>query len=220
MKNALTTAWIAGIVSIVLGFFKIIVELLRENQTANEAMFGIFTVFYILAALAGILFVAGFVLIGRRSNNLILIITGSALIAAMLLSYVYDIISMTYVATERDAIGILQCLMFGSVNIIFGIALLTMKDSQPLARVAGILLTVAGAALFSVVLFVIGLILLIPANIFQVMVLHRASKLDWRLLKTGKYHFSFCLSQSDQQIAINRLKTRNIQHFSFNIKPH
>ena len=92
----------------------------------------------------------------------------------------YDIISLSYEVIEEDTIGIVESVMFGSLSIIFGIALFGLKKKLgTIARAAGILEIIVGATLFCVILFWVGLILLIPANIFEIILLYRASRMKW-----------------------------------------
>ena len=90
------------------------------------------------------------------------------------LSAVYDILNMYNLDETIVYVLVIQSIVFGAGQIIFGISLLGMKNQLgTLIQVNGIVEIIVGVCLASVVLATAGLFLLIPAVIIEIIVLYK-----------------------------------------------
>lgn len=68
----------------------------------------------------------------------------------------------------------MAAVLFGTLSIVFGIALIRLQDSMgELSRVAGVLEIAMGCFLITVVLFFISYVIMIPAVVVEILVLYR-----------------------------------------------
>lgn len=68
----------------------------------------------------------------------------------------------------------MAAVLFGTLGIVFGIALIRLQDSMgELSRVAGVLEIIMGCLLITVVLFFISYLVMIPAVVVEILVLYR-----------------------------------------------
>ena len=88
-----------------------------------------------------------------------------------------DVFTMSQI-DETIAIRIvIECLVFGGLQLVFGIGLLQLKNKLgQLAQVSGILEIVVGASLATVIFVYLGVFLSIPAIIIEVILLSRLAK--------------------------------------------
>ena len=72
---------------------------------------------------------------------------------------------------------LIECVGFGGLQLIFGIGMYQLKDKiGQLAQVTGIFEIVVGASLVTVILATLGVFLLIPTIIIEIILLYRLAK--------------------------------------------
>ena len=85
--------------------------------------------------------------------------------------------SLHYDAVERGAILIMDAIFSGTLCVLFGAGLLRLKkDYGAVAQVSGILEIIAGISLMLVLTFLIGLIVLIPATLFEILLIFKVTQ--------------------------------------------
>jgi len=129
----------------------------------------------VLMVLAYIFFAWGFITLGTVFENTLLKSAAWMLIIATVALAVLDIFSLTVEDVETLWIPYaMASVLFGTLSIVFGIALIRLQDSMgELSRVAGVLEIAMGCFLITVVLFFIGYIVMIPAVVVEILVLWR-----------------------------------------------
>lgn len=168
-------AWVAGIVFFASGIFETAVDYTRFDD------YGIYFSFvYILVKavviISAIFFYLGFVEIGRMQKSSLLKIGTILLMGSWCLVEFYDIITFFSDMTSEEFLIIkgTEAVMFGGFDIIFGIALFRLgKELGASAKVAGIFEIIAGICLVSFILSLVGLFMLIPAIILEIIVLYK-----------------------------------------------
>lgn len=129
----------------------------------------------VLMVAAYVFFARGFIALSNLFENSLLRISSYLLMGATGCLALLDIYSLG--AENFESITLpyaTAALLFGSLNIIFGIALIRLQDGMgELSRIAGILEIVMGCTLLTVVLFFISYIIMVPTVVVEILVLYR-----------------------------------------------
>ncbi|MFO7575557.1 MAG: helix-turn-helix domain-containing protein [Bacteroidales bacterium] len=171
----LNTAWLFGLVFFILGFLEAAAEYFRfkENQM-------IFSIPVYISIKVGILvsffyFQRGFIVVGHMFRNYLLKIMSYVLIFGVFLIISYDIASLFYDSIEREFILGAQALTFGGIGILFGISLIKLQRSfGSVPVIAGIFEIVASCFFLTIILAFMGHIMLIPAELLEIVILYKA----------------------------------------------
>jgi transcriptional regulator with XRE-family HTH domain len=176
-RNILLTAAIAGaiylVTEIILGAMDIAWLASEENweQWTNFLYIGLTGVMLI----SYILFARGFIALGDVFENTLLKIGSYLMIAAVAGLAVLDITSLYSYDEESLWMSYAPAaVIFGSLTIVFGVALMRLQDGMgELSRIAGILEILIGCALITVILFFIGFVMMVPTVVLEILVLYR-----------------------------------------------
>jgi transcriptional regulator with XRE-family HTH domain len=174
----LNIAWIFGIIYFLSGFAEAPAEYYRYEEGRMIFSNALYIIIKIVVMVSFFFFQRGFVLVGFLFRNYLMKIISYILIFCMLLTIAYDIASMFYDADERKFILGAEALTFGAILIIFGFSLLRLRRSVGMvSNFAGIFEIVAGCFFLTVILFFIGDVLLIPAELFEIVILYKSAEL-------------------------------------------
>ena len=121
------------------------------------------------------LFAWGFIALSNVFENGLLKSAAIMLMVTTAALGVLDVTSLSVIEIETLWLPYaMAALLFGTLSIVFGIALIRLQDSMgELSRVAGILEIVMGCFLITVVLFFISYVIMIPAVVVEILVLYR-----------------------------------------------
>lgn len=181
-KAALMTAAIAGIIYLILEIIKTALDIAWISGKFNQEGNIIYVTIIVCLSICYFLFIRGFIILGHLFENSLLRIAGIMLIIAMIAFSVLDVYSLFYFDADpfdswSDFLLIpysAAAVMYGVLGIVFGTALLKLQDGMgELSKVTGILEIIAGALLVTVILFFLGLTILIPATILEIILLFR-----------------------------------------------
>lgn len=178
LVSKLNLAWIFGLVYFILGFLEGAADYFRMEE---EKM--IFSIPFYIVVKAGILvsfffFQRGFVLTGHLFRNYLLKIMSYVLIFLVTLIITYDIASLFYDSVEREFILGAQALTFGGIGILYGISLIRLQKSFGQVPVAAGIFEIFAACFFlTLILSFMGFILLIPAELLEIVILYKASEI-------------------------------------------
>jgi transcriptional regulator with XRE-family HTH domain len=180
----LNIAWIMGTLYFVLGFLDGAAEYFRYED--DRLIFG--TVFYIiikvLVLISYIYFMRGFILIGGLFRNYLLKIISVIIIFCTGILILHDIASIFYDAIERKFIIGAASLTFGGLGIIYGISLNRLRNSiGVVALYAGVIEVIAACFFLTVILGFIGLIIIIPAELLEIIIIYKAVEIIKKKLK-------------------------------------
>lgn len=185
----LNIAWIVGLVYFILGFF----EGVGDYYLYEKDLMIFSKVFYVFIKIAALItfiyFQRGFILIGNLFKNYLLKIISFILIISNILIISYDIASVFYNSIEKEFIMGGSAFTFGSLGIIYGIALIRLKDlTGIIAKYAGVFEIIAGCCFLSLLLSFMGFIFLIPAEIFEIIMLFKVVELIQAKQKNQTLH--------------------------------
>ncbi len=170
----LNLAWMLGIVYIIVGFFEGAADSFLFKEDRMIFSNGIYVTIKVVSLISYIFFQRGFIMIGGLFKNYLLrIISFIAIIASICLT-VYDIVSVFHEPAAGEYIAGASALTFGIISIIYGASLLRLQRSTgSAATVAGIVEIIAGCFLLTIILAFIGLILYLPAEIIEIIIIFK-----------------------------------------------
>ena len=176
VHKLLTFAWISGIIYFVLGVPEGIADWFRFSE--DELVFG--TAGHLALKIGSFVFYAftlyGFLIAGRLLKNYLMKITSVLMLFALFFFYLFDCISLFKTSIAVEAIIVAESILTGILGILFGIAIIkSQKQLESLAYVAGGMEILAAFFLLTIVLAPLGLLLLLPAIILEVVLLYKLS---------------------------------------------
>ena len=87
----------------------------------------------------------------------------------------YDIASIFYDSIERQFILGSEAIVFGCIGILFGVSLWRLRLSfGSVAKYAAVFEILAGCFFLTVILSFMGFIMLVPAELFEIIVLYKS----------------------------------------------
>lgn len=176
-RKFLKLAWIFGIIYFITGFFEFAAEyyLFKDDEMIYTNVIYISIKLIVLMSFS--FFMYGFTIVGHIFKNPILKITSYLLLISFFIAIAFDIITIYVEILPRELILTIESITFGGIQLVFGIALIKLtKDLGNLALATGILEIITGVLLITVFLALAGLIVYIPAMVFEIVLLYKASK--------------------------------------------
>ncbi|PKH51608.1 hypothetical protein CXF68_13360 [Tenacibaculum sp. Bg11-29] len=182
-RKVLNLAWIFGIIYFVFGVIETIADVYHITQ--NEMIFGItsYACIKVISAITFVLFFMGFIKLAKKYSSKLLEVIVYVFMITYVFSELYDIFLISssnetiIVTSIVELMSIVELIIFGTIQIIFGLSLLQLKTKfDSLIKVNGILEIITGICVATVVLSSIGLFFLIPTIIIEVVVLYKFAK--------------------------------------------
>lgn len=174
----LSIAWIGGIVYFILGFAEIVVDYYRYTEDLMVTNNIVYIVLKIGMLASIILFTRGFILTGKIFKNYLLRVTAFIFIFIGVLFYIYDILSLYIVDFEYQFVLGAEAVTYGVIGILFGISILRLQNGLgTLATVTGIFEIITYGFMVTIILSLIGLVLLTPTIILEIILLYKVSQM-------------------------------------------
>jgi transcriptional regulator with XRE-family HTH domain len=171
----LNIAWIFGLMYFILGFIEGAADfyIIKEDQMIFSIPF--YIIMKILVLITFFFFQRGFILVGHLFKNYLLKIMSFVLIFSMFLVIIYDITSLFSESIETEFMLGAEALTFGVIGILFGVSLIKLQKSfGQLPIIAGIFEIFAACFFLTLLLAFIGQIILIPAELIEIVILFKA----------------------------------------------
>jgi transcriptional regulator with XRE-family HTH domain len=176
-QQFLKLGWIFGIAFFIIGFFEFGVDYYRYFENEVVISNSIYILIKTIVLISYLIFIYGFVLVSDIFKSSILKISSYLLGFMLILSIGYDIVSLFYDTISPEIILPVESISFGFIQIIFGVSLIKLQKSiGSISLVSGILEIITGALLVTVIFAIAGLIVYIPAIIFEVIILYKVSE--------------------------------------------
>lgn len=176
-KKILNLAWIFGIVYFVIGFIETAADFYQFTDDVSFLNTFVYTAVKSISAISFVFFFAGFYTIAKRYNSQLLKVIILFLMAAFVISSCIDVFSMHLIDETLADRLVIECILFGGLQLVFGIGILQLKSKLgQLAQVNGILEIIVGASFATVFFSSFGLFLLIPTIIIEVLLLYKLAK--------------------------------------------
>lgn len=175
LVRQLNTAWLFGLVYFILGFLEAAAEYFRMEEDQMIFAVPVYIVIKVAVLVSFFFFQRGFIVIGHMFRNYLLKIMSYVLIFGVFLIISYDIASLFYDSVEREFILGAQALTFGGIGILYGISLIKLQRSfGHVPVIAGIFEIVASCFFLTIILSFVGHIMLIPAELLEIVILYKA----------------------------------------------
>ena len=167
--------WIGGIVYFLLTIPDVVMGFWRYSGTFDPSA----TVYYVLVSigviLSSIIFFRAFSSLGRKLNQSILTISANIIMLLVVVIYTVDLITLNFDDSFAGVINFLHLFSFGFAGIFFGIGLARAESAMGnAAKIAAILEIAMGVCFILVITAIIGLVLIFPAIIVEIILLHKA----------------------------------------------
>ncbi|MEO9869838.1 helix-turn-helix transcriptional regulator [Ekhidna sp.] len=180
-KNALTPAWISGIIYLLIGIIEIGVNVHIESQGSSIPLLAVAVLVKVIIIVSFFLFTRGFLSLSILFENQLLKIASYISIATITFIYSAEIIitltSPNYLDII-DTMGAFSVVPFGAIGIILGMGLIRLQDGMGrIAKVAGRLEIAYGIAYMTLIFSFIGLVLLPAVLIVEIVLLSKADQL-------------------------------------------
>lgn len=176
-KKILNIAWVSGVIYFVFGFIETIADIYQF--TDDDSLFNIvsYTAIKIISSITFVLFFIGFIRVAKLYSLKLLKIIVYIFIIAYVVFAMLDVYSLSLANETIIVSTIVELIVFGAIQIIFGLSLLQLKDKLgPLIQINGILEIITGACLATVFLSSLGVFLLIPTVILEIIVLYKLTR--------------------------------------------
>jgi len=171
----LNIAWLLGLVYFILGFLEAAAEYFRMEDDRMIFSIPVYITIKVAVLISFFFFQRGFIVIGHMFRNYLLKIMSYVLIFGVFLIIAYDIASLFYESVEREYILGAQALTFGAILILYGISLIKLQRSfGHVPVIAGIFEIAAACFFLTIILSFIGHIMLIPAELLEIVILYKA----------------------------------------------
>jgi transcriptional regulator with XRE-family HTH domain len=177
ISGELQMAWVAGILYFILGFPESFFEItMLESDFFSAGETG-FIIIKVLVLISFVFFIRGFIILGHRQKSKLMLFSAYLYLCVLFIDYSIDIVLVGFWSYDLDELMIGKALMYGATAVAFGAGLLRLRESLGrAAEFAGILEIVIGIAFLSVILFMAGFILMIPAEILEIYILFKYSE--------------------------------------------
>ncbi|MBI2208265.1 hypothetical protein HYU50_02115 [Candidatus Woesearchaeota archaeon] len=177
MNKNLNNAAIAGIVAAIFFIPAAIFEYLREADKLTGNLFPVYVLITIISLGSYLYFMWGFKIIADKTKNKLLGISTYLVIIATIVTYATIFLPQNDSTLTQIIFGVVIFILFGALSIPFGIGLLRLKkEFGALATATGVLNIIGGISFITVFLFFIGLLIMVPLIVLEIMLMFKASK--------------------------------------------
>lgn len=185
-KQVLKISFVAGIIYFIFGFFetayytKSLFNLsskanwydLRINNFESYSSISTFILIKIVSIVLFTLFMRGFVLVGSYYKNYLIELMSFLMIIVHLIFEISEIVSINFDGHLDYLIWISRAVTFGIIMVFFGLGIFKLNLGN-LPKVAGVFEILTGICFATVFLSAFGLILLIPLELLEILILHK-----------------------------------------------
>ena len=177
VKSMLQLGWISGVIFFLTGIAEAWADFSRMELEFYDTSFQmLYMVIKVICATSFVFFMLGFVGVGKIHQNSLLKISAYLMLGSMVIIEFHDTISLMTGVSVEEFMGIkaLHGILFGGIDVIFGIALYRLsKNLGNAALFAGLLEIGTGLSFMLVALAPLGLLLWSVAILFEVVVLFK-----------------------------------------------
>lgn len=177
MNKTLKNTTIAGIIAAIFLIPQTILEFLRSANKLTGNLLPLYIVVLIIALGTYIYFIWGFKIIGDKTKNKLLTKSSYFLIIATILFYAVSFVIQDSSTLTQAIFGGSVLVLFGAISIPFGIGILKLKkEFGAIATAVGVLNIITGVSLITIILIFIGLLLLIPLIVLEIILMFKAAE--------------------------------------------
>tara|TARA_B100000902_G_scaffold186251_1_gene178585 strand:+ start:276 stop:1109 length:834 start_codon:yes stop_codon:yes gene_type:complete len=186
LKQVITTSFIAGIVYFILGFAETTYYAISFSDLSSETnwsdlpintyeSYSTYTIIKILSVISFSFFMRGFVLVGSYYKNYLVEIMAFLMIVMNIIFGTSEIVSINFDDSLFSFVLTSKAFTIGIIMIVFGVGISRLKTLGNLSTVTGILEIITGICFATVFLSVIGIIILLPLELLELLLLYKVS---------------------------------------------
>tara|TARA_B100001059_G_C17705403_1_gene512455 strand:+ start:174 stop:1007 length:834 start_codon:yes stop_codon:yes gene_type:complete len=186
LKQVITTSFIAGIVYFILGFAETTYYAISFSDLSSETnwsdlpintyeSYSTYTIIKILSVISFSFFMRGFVLVGSYYKNYLVEIMAFLMIVMNIIFETSEIVSINFDDSLFSFVLTSKAFTIGIIMIVFGVGISRLKTLGNLSTVTGILEIITGICFATVFLSVIGIIILLPLELLELLLLYKVS---------------------------------------------
>jgi len=179
-KNAGTSAkimqfaWIAGLIYFLVGFPESAMEYSQYYHRFDPSLNLIYTLVKVASFITMVIMMRGFIILGDLQRNYLMKIASYLLIIHGLFTAMYDISGVFNAGIKSQYADGGIAITYGAILLLYGSSLIKIKSQfGRSASIAGTLTIVAGILLITLILWWVGLLLLIPVEILEIVILYK-----------------------------------------------
>jgi len=171
-------AWIAGLIAFLVGFPESGMEYSQYYHRFDPNLNLVYTLVKIVSFILMVFLLRGFIVLGDLYRNFLLKIASYLLIIHGLFTSLYYIVSVFYPHLQSEHADGGVSITFGILLFLFGISLLRIKPMiGRSAKITGTLAIIASIFFITLILWWVGLLMLIPEEILEIVVLYKGYEL-------------------------------------------
>lgn len=181
LKNAFTPAWIAGIIYLIMVLMEQGLSVFSDYLNEEYFLLTSMVIVKVIAALSFILFTRGILALSLLFEVHLLKIAAYLSIIFVALLYLSETAIILYSQSPTglvDTFRTIAVLPLGAISVFLGLGLHRLQDGMGrIARVAGNLELIFGISYLTLIFAFIGVLLLIPLLVVEVVLLSKAEQL-------------------------------------------
>ena len=189
LKQVLISSFIAGIVYFILGFAETAYYVISFSDLPSETNWSdlpmntnesyssnaTFTLIKIISVISFSFFMRGFVLVGSYYKNYLVEIMAFLMIVMNIIFETSEIVSINFDESLFSFVLISKVFTIGIIMIFFGVGISRLKTLGNLSTITGILEIITGICFATVFLSVIGITILLPLELLELLLLYKVS---------------------------------------------
>ena len=189
LKQVLISSSIAGIVYFILGFAETAYYVISFSDLPSETNWSdlpmnthesyssnaTFTLIKIISVISFSFFMRGFVLVGSYYKNYLVEIMAFLMIVMNIIFETSEIVSINFDESLFSFVLISKVFTIGISMIFFGVGISRLKTLGNLSTITGILEIITGICFATVFLSVIGITILLPLELLELLLLYKVS---------------------------------------------
>ena len=189
LKQVLISSFIAGIVYFILGFAETAYYVISFSDLPSETNWSdlpmnthesyssnaTFTLIKIISVISFSFFMRGFVLVGSYYKNYLVEIMAFLMIVMNIIFETSEIVSINFDESLFSSVLISKVFTIGIIMIFFGVGISRLKTLGNLSTITGILEIITGICFATVFLSVIGITILLPLELLELLLLYKVS---------------------------------------------
>jgi transcriptional regulator with XRE-family HTH domain len=177
-SNILRFAWIAGLVSFMIGFPESGMEYAQYHHKLNPDLNLIYSLVKVASFIAMVFMMRGFIILGDFHRNYLMKISSYFIIIHGLFTSIYYVASVYFPQINSEHADGGVGITWGAILLLFAISLLKIKPKfGQVAGIAGVLAIISSILFITLILWWVGLLLLIPIEILEIVILYKGYEL-------------------------------------------
>lgn len=181
LKNALTPAWISGIIYLLMVIFEQAIEAFAQGASDDYNMLYSMVVVKVIAAVSFLLFTRGILSLSLLFEVPLLKTTSYISMTFVPVLYLSEVVVILFgqeLNGWENTFRALSVIPLGAISVVLGMGMKRLQDGMGrIAKVAGNLELAFGISYMSLIFSFVGMLLLVPLLVVEIVLLSKADQL-------------------------------------------